>query len=595
MVPEQPNSASSGCAANTKMSNFIKQTNFYKELSFLAPGEEESSIAPSLLLPLNTGSEIRNMLRDFRINYSLTGLPEELPMELEVRINPGELGEKQLLFSFGNNGFSSQFADDLPFSEINEKPQSYFIQRIPEFENIVFVGFSDEEGLGHALHTLQQLIDLQTNTYHHYDIIDYPDFTFRAVVSPAGKSTQNISSLMQGMDFLNSIGVNTWILESTEAELGSKKLFSEILPWSNIDFSSFNYPYIKKGISLEHMKMPAFPGTEILNDPASLKSFEDHVFNSASELRNKLLLLSEKNVDMVIFSDRTLWESMNASQPGAFLLNRENFNKFMFYKDLFSENFTRNVLDDIPDTYLIPFFSGAGRKLNIYNQVYSNALIDTSVNRWIDRILWSGPVKYAELIDATDLHNFNNVNKLSFLDYSLEYRASGSYFRNYYSMYPGKALFGIIFEPYSTRMSGISIDRFNNEAILKVSDFSEISQLRIATAIDYLWNRDSYNPDFSIWKVLVYKYGREIARELILFNDLFYKLLSVSLEMELNGYNQRLDRQGEELIIQLNRHWDVIKGSLSEKHLDFLNDLSDLKNGMISRFYQSQKNLAAPE
>ena len=105
------------------------------------------------------------------------------------------------------------------------------------------------------------------------------------------------------------------------------------------------------------------------------------------------------------------------------------------------------------------------------------------------------------------------------------------------------------------------------------------------TAADYLWNRDDYNPYRSVWKALLKLYGKQNTINLIHFNDLYYQLLQLCMVMEKGKHNQKDLKSGEDLILELNSHWNEITEKLS-REIDLLNELADLKNQVIARFYQ---------
>lgn len=88
-------------------------------------------------------------------------------------------------------------------------------------------------------------------------------------------------------------------------------------------------------------------------------------------------------------------------------------------------------------------------------------------------------------------------------------------------------------------------------------------------------------------------YGETIAKDLIYFNDVYYKLMSVIIDMEDRGFSSKLDKEGEAAILLLDKHWEKIKIDLAT-HISLLNELSDLKNNLISRYYQVRRSASNP-
>jgi hypothetical protein len=551
--------------------------------------DDEEQIIPRILLPPGTDKTFMTILGNFNNSVFAGSFPGDNKTNLLSGFNPDELEEKGLIFSLGNNSLSNQFVDQLSFDELQNLEQAYFIERLQQFDNVIFVGYSDLEGLQHALHTLEQLFDLNENLYHHYDIIDYPDYQRRGAVIPTVPEEYDPGDFEKAFRALNQFGINTWVYEPGTVEPGSDKLFSSLQDWSGINVKGEMFPYVRKGISLEKLKIPDFPSDFRESEEKELSLYKNQILESADELYSSIQRLNSSNTDLMIFSDRTLWESMNFSSTGAFLLNNQNFNKFMFYRNLFSKALSDYDLDKLPESYLIPFYQGLSRKENLYYDIYSDAIADSMVNQWFTTVLWSGAVKNASLIDPMDLYGIKGTPDISLLDYSLSYQTGSKYFGNFYSLYPGKALTGVLFKPYNTRITGVDPEDFNSEVLLKINDFSEGTRIRLSTAADYFWNTSAYDPAISLWKTLIYYFGKEVAIELVVFNDLYFKLLSISLNMELNGYSQKHEKQASELIIELNSNWDNIQSMLAD-NISFLNDLSDLKNSIISRYYEAQKN-----
>jgi hypothetical protein len=197
---------------------------------------------------------------------------------------------------------------------------------------------------------------------------------------------------------------------------------------------------------------------------------------------------------------------------------------------------------------------------------------------------------YPDFLDRSDLFAYTRTFsfKPSLSDQTLTIRKSNRLYRGYPSLYPGKALLSSLFEAFDTDISGISPDELNEEIFIKVNGNSPIDMIRAATAMDFLWNPSSYSPEMSTYKVLLYLFDKSYADELVYFNNLYFRLMAVCIDLESNGFAQRAVKLGDELIIQMNYHWDNLQG-LSEDYLMLLNDLNDLKNSVISRFYKARE------
>ncbi|MFW5645399.1 MAG: hypothetical protein ACOCZL_05760, partial [Bacteroidota bacterium] len=377
---------------------------YYKTLPLIRADENQNQFIPRILLPVNSNGDLEGIIMAFNSKMLDIQIEGKNAFPLLKCPEPDDLENPSLIFSIGNNAISNQFSEQLPYDEIRDLKQAYFIKRLDQVSNVIFIGYSDLEGLKHALHTLDQLMDFGENLYHHYDIIDYPDYLHRGVIIRLNDNKPNPDSLLRSIRGLSDLGINTWIIEPKPAELGSPQLFMPFAPWFQPDVNHQSFPFIRKGLSLEGLKLPVFPLAEGEPDEEALKSYEKNILNSAGDLYAELIKLKAFEADLLIFSDKTLWESMNLSPAGEILLDNKNFNKFLFYRDLYSRAFQNHDLSRLPESYLIPFSQGISEKENWCYDLYSNALVDTSLANWFTTVLWSGTVKNANLIDAMDLY-----------------------------------------------------------------------------------------------------------------------------------------------------------------------------------------------
>ncbi|MGC9345022.1 MAG: hypothetical protein ACP5E3_20120, partial [Bacteroidales bacterium] len=331
-----------------------QKAEYYKDFTLISTNEEEKQIFPKLLVPQNADKETNTQITAFNRNLPLEEFAGRKNLQVINRFNSREMEEEAIVFSFGYNTLSSEFSDQLPFEDIQGKKQAYFIKRLTQLPNVVFIGYTDLEGLNRSLHTLSQLIDFRENIYHHYDIIDFPDFSSRGIVLKLEGSENMNSEFIPGASFLNEVGINCWVLESPPVQLGSNDLFKQLNSWISFDFGKFNLPFVRKGLSLEQLRMLPYPAEVTGDNEKLIQAYQQTITESAKSYYEKLKRLKTSGFDLIIFSDKTLWESMNTSKTGSIILNQENFSKFMFYRSLFTSSFSRNDIQDLPDSYLIP-------------------------------------------------------------------------------------------------------------------------------------------------------------------------------------------------------------------------------------------------
>ncbi|MCK4748095.1 MAG: beta-N-acetylglucosaminidase domain-containing protein, partial [Bacteroidales bacterium] len=210
------------------------------------------------------------------------------------------------------------------------------------------------------------------------------------------------------------------------------------------------------------------------------------------------------------------------------------------------------------------------------------------------RMMWSGPASQSSGIDEADFYRFHELagRELILLDNSMntipEILEDTAMLQHQWM----KLRTLNLFDPFRVKFSApFSLPETTGKMLINSSLSSEIMQIRIATAADFMWNSGSYDPDLSIWKVLVSRFGISAARELYLFNDTYFTALASMIGLKQDIDQQRLVRQIDEQLDQLEK---------SVKNLDnliplnpgLLNELKSLKQSMESRYETETKELA---
>ena len=76
---------------------------------------------------------------------------------------------------------------------------------------------------------------------------------------------------------------------------------------------------------------------------------------------------------------------------------------------------------------------------------------------------------------------------------------------------------------------------------------------------------DAYDPDFSLWKILVSRYGRDTAKELLEFGDALARMLEINLLLQQNDQVNKNYRSGTEALSSLKEHLDHIAEGLGNR------------------------------
>ena len=544
--------------------------------------------APLFLFSVNEDKSARAKLLDFIYALKKKGLYSGKTSPLVSRLPLNVLESDRLLFNIGNTALSKQFADQLPFEDINDKKQAYFIKSIDAPSNIVFVGYSDREGFYRALNTLSALIDSKDSLYYHYDIIDYPDYLNRTVIIPVEKESS--SNLNNSLNYLEASGFNSFIFEPRDPELNTLN-YVNLLNSQNKAISglSLNGSPFKYGYSFQDIKLQIKKPKDGKSDLLSFS--QEELSGEISELANLVKKLQKNKPDYFVFSDVGLWNclDLNLSQKSLRMIDDKSFDQYIKLRNSFWKGLNDQLeYEENCRTFLFPVISN-NRLLNqISYSEYCYFKDYSSFSNVFTSLLWTGAVNYSTIVDGLDLLRFSSISNLpvTLFDNTLTGRKDDIFLGGYASRFYGKTLSGILFEPYFVDFAGIDKHEIQNQIMLNSSNLSDLSLIRLATAADYFWNNSAYDPYLSVWKILVNKYGEESARELIYFNDLFFKLVALNMQIEKDGYNQKLSKTGEDIRILMDEHWKKITIALADD-IQFLDELSNYKNLVITRFYQS--------
>ncbi len=560
----------------------------HEEIKLIRNGENKE-MKPLVLIPSSMDNDHRKAITGFVNEMRKKGLYNRRENPVTSRISSATLESGRLIFSFGNSDLSNQFSQQLPLDEIVNRKQAYYIHRVDALGNLIFIGFSDEEGLHHAVSSLGRLIDMKDSVYHHYNITDYPDYLRRGMIVPWGESADPALNSKE-LDFLASAGINEFILEARGDQVNLSNVYNLCQPGMKLlSLQKKENNFISTGISFREVRFPAL--NVIRGQDAH--NFTDAVREDASLTVAAISSFRNAGTDMVILSELSLWKSLDLGSPRKSLrmLREKPFMRFMDLREAYREGMQDSEKNDTSmRTYLFPLFSDNRMKNQMNPGEFCYYESSEKYRDLFDCELWTGPAAYSTIIDDADLARFRMDNPLPvrLFDNTLTAREEDKVMGGYPSRYPGKASMGILFQPYEVEMTGEIRNSTGSECILNIASPDELTVIRLATAADYLWNSTGYDPWLSAWKILVIRYGKAAAEELVWFNDMYYSLLGNCLRLEISGYNQKLVKSGEETVVQLDSHWGNLK-ILLQKNVDFLNELSDLKNRVISRFYEARK------
>jgi hypothetical protein len=218
--------------------------------------------------------------------------------------------------------------------------------------------------------------------------------------------------------------------------------------------------------------------------------------------------------------------------------------------------------------YCLPWYNN---ELVDYSLGYADVFLATLMEDMDKGVsfLWSGSSYYTVRTDAADIFRYNSLLNSTpvLLDNSLLTASKRACYNGSVPYYPHKLRLYNLFEPYSNDELRFYKDRINkNRVFINQPVQSELEEIKVLTALDFYWNMDAYDPDFSLWKILVSLYGHEVAKELMDFGNAFAELLEINLLLQQNDQVKKNYTSGTETLSSLKELLDHIAEGLGNNH-----------------------------
>jgi hypothetical protein len=525
-------------------------------------------------------------------------LRDRLEMLFERLYGPGENGrvvitrgfpdrvveEGGLVFHFANGQPSRFQVHDTLLEAWGRLEQGYLIQPDSLKPNLVNLIGSDGEGDFYAAVTASQLLDEGRFVYFQSSILDYPDIPQRSfVISAVSAATDEntyeavLSEMLtlkmnQGyVDYYRSR--NMWEGTGTAYLRGLNEIGKEAAQYGLLRLSHMVNPYafLPFTTPLDSLE-PGLLNRWMHSDPASFIKLQSRIRAGLQAGASTVVICTHDHLPFA--GDYPLNFSLYADRDRNNYVNLQQAHLEMI----------RNLFRSM----------GLGRtvKLEFIAPWYANEQVDQSrgqAEQYLTELstklpesvslLWSGPARMSNALDDADLHRYNSLtgrdpilwdNSLNALPRLLK----DTSLSNNLSL---KLRTLSIFEPYRVNFAGSRLMGSQAEKIIINSPLdSEIMKIRVATAADYLWNTESYDPDLSLWKVLISRYGREAGMNLYRFNESYMTLIGSLSALKRDPANQRFARQIHDQLEVMQETLAILEG-LIPMHARFLNELKRLK------------------
>ncbi|SRR6056297_1114808 len=524
----------------------------------LAEHNENSKIA--IITPINPDKKIletANRLKDTITSACGKG-------NADVSILPGDysypVSENSIIFSLGTNNLSDRHKDSLPYENLKNHQQSYFIKNlIISDKSFVFLDGDSQESLYYSLQTLIHLFDSQKHGFYRADIIDYPDFVHRALISSTSKINPEHNKVI--------------------SDLRLTHIFYETDSLSNLNFS--NTLDKLRQIALNDFLQPGICFK--LYDKENLKSHLKGDETQIKTLKSKIKKADKENIKNVLIRADLKSFPCNFS-----FRNNENSLKYRNLLDLHSE-----MLKDIEqntsqkmEINFIPTWSNSQciRKSQGRGELYLSELSKKTSQKTC--FGWKGPDESFYQMDEVEINYISQMlSKFPFFfAETINPQSQNTFGNDFIQAFPGKARNCSMFNHFNLKLPDDLEESLKNQLFLISHHFNNLfEEIRLSTYSDYLWNSDYYDPEESLFRILINQYGQQNAINLIKFNDLIYAVYEMHLKSQMIENNKKFMRSANDYMSQLTNVYNQLKSNLQNEMVQ--NALDELKK-RTDQFYQ---------
>jgi hypothetical protein len=537
------------CARKDMLIPVPKQVNVATPVTYHVRGTDSIPM-PAILIPPGAKKQTRMAARilksrldkQFELRFGKDSLPDTRIITDPASCKPGEGG---LVFCIGKQPrdevfeklrsfhFREAVAADPEPGEWTSGRQGYVIEADSALPGLVYLSGASPYGDYYAAATAVQLLDDSLFLYHSTCILDYPDIPERAfLVSPVAAASNPIdytpflsdmAGLKMNWAYLDSYRSRTlWQQVGTAYLEGLKVIGRESREEGMLNLAQmFNpYAFLPANTVFDHFE----------------EDMWDRWTHSGYSDRAKLLKYYEagirSGVKTIVFCSH---DYLPGSAEGNHVLFAEEDRKKYInlqeaHLDLL-EFLSARIHARHPSVrieFSAPWCSNEDIDLSRGQAEHYYQDLSSKLPSGLD-ILWSGPARNSHTINSLDYQRFQGMadRKPVLMDNSMN---------TVREILDDTAAIGVIsmkirtlnlFGPYDVRFpESFILPESTGKMLINSAVSTGIMKIRIATAADFMWNMDSYDPELSIWKVLVSRYGIPTTRELYEFNDAYFCALT---------------------------------------------------------------------
>lgn len=337
-----------------------------------------------------------------------------------------------------------------------------------------------------------------------------------------------------------------------------------------IDYPDLTGRYVGYKSEAENYSDPGFFTTKKINGVYQYTEYKKSGFSAVKNIENSLLhsklLLINKNSDLI--NDK------------AYLSSYEN--KAVSIKRM-ENNLTFSQLNTNHTDYTILPFWCNNEGLNQSMGEARLVLKDLNGTRYF----WNGGSPFSFKTDQAELFRIISVTgyKPIWWDNSMYIYDIISQKNNN----PEKKDLYNLFEPFiNTDVKQILSFIDSSGVFINYAALNELDEIKLTIISDFLWNINTFDPELSLWRTLHLRYGKECAKELILFNNDYASLLKTNAFLSNPDHYQKYFRKGDNIKISLNNRLETIGSFIGATH-PLVTELRKKAENLISEFNKYEK------
>lgn len=522
-----------------------------RTLRYFESGGADTPAAPLILIPKNPSKPVLSAAKLLKSRLdevfaahlkNTKDTQRSTAVRIASHMAGGIEARRPFIFSIGPTELFRTYEKSLPYDEISGRKQAYFIRYLDD-PNALFLKGEDPIGNYYAAATAAQLLDRGDFLYHHADIVDYPDFLGRSYLFDAWADEKHMEDDIRNIRRMSlykfnkayvgygqTRGRKDWYAPDDLYKSGVRKAGEVCRSTGIMGLAIMVNPYYHFDYEMQVQKMSRkLRYTWRHGNPKDMQTLKN-VFKIGLDAGAGCIMLMADDFVPHEADYRKIY-SLWTPEDKAQFTNLQNAQAYMI-NELYAwlaHSYKGTRFEFCPPWYLNEFIDKSrGKAEQYFADLIRQIPKDVA-------IIWTGNTVRSLSHDMADIERYRKlIGRYPMLwDNTLYARGLTGNYGGYARYYPGKVRMCNLFEPLDLYVPK-DFYKYNDGAHMYTngSASTEIYKLKYATVADFEWNNNAYNADFSLWKVLLSRFGKETALELLQFNDAYYGLVDMCMRIQ---------------------------------------------------------------